>query len=201
MLLAIRHARGFGALWFFAIVLLGYAAIAIVLGIQAQDYHVAGFIGGLNGFLRNPVGHGIGSGGNLSLNMATIDWSRSQSIGHTDVAVESAVGVLLYQMGIFGLVLLSVLGWITVKMWKLYIALHDRLLAVVALALPTIMVNGIFQEEALFAPLALGTVLAFSGLLLGRAYRELAPTPDMGTDRIGPARDPSRPFTNGKQQF
>jgi len=45
---------------------------------------------------------------------------------------------------------LSVLGWITVKMWKLYIALHDRLLAVVALALPTIMVNGIFQEEALF---------------------------------------------------
>jgi len=38
MLLTIRHARGFGALWLYAIVLLGYAAIAIVLGIQAQDY-------------------------------------------------------------------------------------------------------------------------------------------------------------------
>jgi len=49
------------------------------------------------------------------------------------------------------------------------------------------------------SPQAIGTVLAFSGLLLGRAYREPAPTPDMGTFRIGPARGPSRPFTNGKQ--
>jgi len=33
------------------------------------------------------------------------------------------------------------------------------------------MVNGIFQEEALFAPLALGLMCAFTGVVLGAAFR------------------------------
>ena len=33
------------------------------------------------------------------------------------------------------------------------------------------LINGIFQEEALFAPLALGTLLALAGLVLGNAIR------------------------------
>ena len=42
------------------------------------------------------------------------------------------------------------------------------------LGLVTIAVNGIFQEEALFAPLAFGMLAALAGLLLGRAYRTVA---------------------------
>jgi hypothetical protein len=141
------------------------------MGIDARDYHVIGLIGGLRGFLKNPLGHGIGSGGNLSLDMTTIDWNRSQNLGSTDVAVESAVGVLLYQMGVFGLVLLGLIGWIAIKLWRRYLDTRERVCAVAALGLLAITVNGIFQEEALFAPLALGLLLAFSGLLLGRAYR------------------------------
>jgi hypothetical protein len=34
------------------------------------------------------------------------------------------------------------------------------------------LVNGIFQEEALFSPLALGLLAALSGFLLGSVYRE-----------------------------
>jgi len=35
--------------------------------------------------------------------------------------------------------------------------------------------NGIFQEEALFAPLAFGTMMALAGLLMGRHCRVDAP--------------------------
>ena len=173
-LVAIRWFRGFGALWAYTALLLAYAAAGIVMGIRSEDYHVIGFIGGLNGFMKNPLGHGIGSGGNLSLNMAGIDWSRAQHLGSTDVAVESAIGVLLYQMGIFGIVVLASVGLIAVRLWKLYIDTHERVFGVAALGLLTILVNGIFQEEALFAPLALGLLLAVAGLLLGRAYRVAA---------------------------
>jgi hypothetical protein len=166
--------RGLRPLWVYTALLLCYAAAAIVIGIKGQDYHVIGFIGGLNGFLKNPFGHGIGVGGNLSLNMTVIDWNRSQSIGSTDVAVESAVGVLLFQMGVFGIALLAILGSIAVSLWKLYSRTRDQILAVAALGLLTIIVNGIFQEEALFSPVALGLMLAFSGALLGRCYRVAA---------------------------
>jgi hypothetical protein len=83
------------------------------------------------------------------------------------------VGVLLYQVGIFGILILVVLGWIATRLWKLYRQTGDRLYAVAALGLATIAVNGIFQEEALFAPLAFGMLAALAGLLLGRAYRTI----------------------------
>jgi hypothetical protein len=173
-LFVMRRFRGVGPLWFFATLLLIGAAAGIVMGIRAQDYHVMGFLGGLNGFLQNPLGHGLGAGGNLSLDMTVIDWGRSQTLGSTDIAVESAIGVLLYQMGVFGVGFLGVLGWIAVKLWGLYMGKGERVLAVAALGLLTITVNGIFQEEALFSPLALGLLLALCGLLLGRAYRVAA---------------------------
>ena len=37
------------------------------------------------------------------------------------------------------------------------------------------LVNGLFQEEAWFAPLALGLVLAFAGVTFGAVDRRLAP--------------------------
>jgi hypothetical protein len=174
--------RGFLPLGLYAALLLVYVAAGIVTGIQTQDYHVIGFIGGLRGFLANPIGRGIGVGGNLSLDMSTIDWSQSQHLGHTDVAVESAIGVLLYQMGLFAFVLLAVVAWIALKLWKCYLGSGSRLHATVSLALITLTVNGIFQEEAIFAPLAFGVAFGFAGLLLGRASRTAAPS---GTADIG----------------
>jgi hypothetical protein len=173
-LVLVRLFRGSWTLYLYLLVLSAFAALGIVTGIREQDYHVIGFIGGLNGFLRNPFGRGIGAGGNLSLNTSSIDWTQSQNLGHTDIAVESAVGVLLYQVGIFGILILVVLGWIATRLWKLYRQTGDRLYAVGALGLVTIAVNGIFQEEALFAPLAFGMLAALAGLLLGRAYRTVA---------------------------
>jgi hypothetical protein len=177
--------RGLRPLWVYTALLLCYAATAIVIGIKGQDYHVIGFIGGLNGFLKNPFGHGIGVGGNLSLNMTVIDWNRSQNIGSTDVAVESAVGVLLFQMGVFGIALIAILGSIAVSLWKLYSRTRNQILAVSALGLLTIIVNGIFQEEALFSPVALGLMLAFSGALLGRFYR-VAAVRNVGAEKSRP---------------
>ncbi len=169
----VRLFRGNWTLYLYTLGLGVLAAVGIVTGIKAQDYHVIGFIGGLNGFLSNPLGRGIGAGGNLSLGTTTIDWSQSQHLGHTDIAVESAVGVLLYQVGIFGILILVILGWIVTRLWKLYRQTDDRLYAMAALALITIGVNGIFQEEALFAPLAFGMLAAYAGLLLGRGYRNV----------------------------
>jgi hypothetical protein len=132
---------------------------------------VIGFIGGLKGFFAQPFGRGIGVGGNLSLNMTGIDWSRSQELGYTDIAVESAIGVILYQMGIFGIAVLGAIVWIAMRLWRIFLQSRERVYAVAALGLITITVNGIFQEEALFSPLAFGLVIAFAGLLMGRSYR------------------------------
>jgi hypothetical protein len=132
---------------------------------------VIGLIGCLRGFLSNPLGHGIGVGGNLSMNMNSIDWSKSQHLGHTDVAVESSVGVLLYQMGVFAVVMFVGLAWIAVCLWKHYRLSGERLYATAAFSVLVVSANGVFHEEAMFSPLALGVVLAVAGLLLGRAAR------------------------------
>ena len=162
----------------YAITLAVYAAAGVYVGIHAQDYHVIGFLGGLRGFAASPLGHGIGAGGNLSLTVSALDWSQSQTLGHTNVAVESAIGVLLYQMGVAGLVLLALLGWIVLVLWREYRRTHLRAFAAAALGMAAITVNGIFQEEAMFAPLALGLMCAFAGLTLGAAYRT-KPTRDL----------------------
>jgi len=170
-LVASRFIRGRAFLWLFAACLAGYALAGVVIGLQATDWHVIGFIGGIKGFIHNPFGHGLGAGGNLRLDTTQIDWERSQRLGETDIGVESAVGVLLYQMGVAGIVILVAVLWIGWRVWCLYARSDDRLTGIVALGLFTIVVNGIFQEEALFAPLALGTMMGLAGLLLGRDYR------------------------------
>jgi hypothetical protein len=161
-------------IWSFLAVLAVYAAAGIVVGLQAEDYHVLGFIGGMKGFLKDPLGHGLGVGGNLSLDMALLDWRRSQHLGYTDVAVESAIGVLLFQMGVAGFVLLGCIASLAWRAWKLYVNGNDRLTGIAALGLMTVLVNGIFQEEALFSPLALGVMMALVGLVLGRSFRASA---------------------------
>jgi hypothetical protein len=172
-LVALPYLRGNTPLWSYMAVLAGYATVGIITGIRMQDYHVIGFVGGVLGLMSNPIGRGIGVGGNLAVDPATIDWARSQQLGHVDPVVESAVGVLFYQMGVFAVIPLAILVWLAVKLWRLYLRSHDRLFAAGAFAVLTVTVNGIFQEEALFSPLAIGIVVGLAGLLIGRAHRTM----------------------------
>ena len=116
---ALPYLRGRAPLWLFVAVLAIYAAAGIIAGIKMQDYHVIGFVSGVNSLLGNPIGRGIGVGGNLVVEVATIDWNRSQHLGQMDQVMESAVGVLFHQMGVFALVLLAALIWLAVKLWGL----------------------------------------------------------------------------------
>ncbi len=121
-----------------------------------------GLMGGLHGFAANPIGHGIGVGGNLEGTLSASEWSQAQATGRTDRAVESAVGVLLYQMGFSAFVVLAFFFRVGRRLWRLYAVTGIPHHLVAAVGTIAILVNGIFQEEALFAPLAMGLMLAFA---------------------------------------
>jgi hypothetical protein len=157
-----------------AVVLTLYAAFAFISGLQLGDFHVLGLIGGINGFLSNPAGHTLGAGGNLSTNFAGIDWSKYQHEGATDIAVESAAGVLLYQMGVAGVAVIAIYLWLARTAWRLFQTLRAPALALTAASIAIMLVNGLFQEEAWFAPLALGLTLLFAGLTFGAVDRRVA---------------------------
>jgi len=71
---------------------------------------VLGLFAGLRDFLGNPLGQGLGIGGNLSSTSTNLDWDRAQGAGAAAVPVESAVGVMLYQMGIGSFVFFGLLA-------------------------------------------------------------------------------------------
>src|SRR4051794_21254413 len=148
-----------------------YAILGIYTGLQIEDYHVLGFMGGWNGFLERPFGRGLGVGGNLSEGYASIDWSAAQQAGAVDGAVESAVGVLLYQMGVAALIPLGFYLAMALKAWRLYRFSGLLTQGLAAFGVMMVLVNGIFQEEALFAPPALGLLMCLTGLALGNAIR------------------------------
>jgi len=166
--------RLFGAVGTLVVCLLGlviYVGAGIYIGLQIGDYHVIGFMGGWNGFIQNPFGRGLGVGGNFSEGFSSIDWGAAQQAGSVDGAVESAVGVLLYQMGIAALVPLAFYAAIAMKAWRLYASSGILTQGLAAFGVLVTMVNGIFQEEAVFAPPALGLLLCLAGLVLGNAIR------------------------------
>jgi hypothetical protein len=151
--------------------LIAYAALAIRIGLQIGDYHVIGFMGGWHGFLERPLGRGLGVGGNLSDGYFSIDWSAAQQAGTIDGAVESAVGVLLYQMGIAALVPLGFYFAVGLKAWRLYASSAMLTQGLAGFGIIVVLFNGIFQEEALFAPPALGLLLSLAGLAIGNQIR------------------------------
>jgi hypothetical protein len=148
-----------------------YAAIGLYVGLQIGDYHVIGFMGGWNGFVQWPLGRGLGVGGNLGADFSSINWSAAQAAGAVDGAVESAIGVLIYQMGIAAIVPLAYYAAIAVLVWQRYRRSMLLVQGLAAFGILITLVNGIFQEEALFAPLALGMLLALAGLALGNSIR------------------------------
>ena len=65
--------------------------------------------------------------------------------------------------------------WLARVAWRLFETVRAPALALTAGSIAIVLVNGLFQEEAWFAPLALGLVLAFAGLTFGAVDRRLAP--------------------------
>ncbi|MBH5371928.1 hypothetical protein [Bradyrhizobium glycinis] len=151
--------------------MIGFAILAIRLGLQIGDYHVIGLMGGLDGFVQRPYGRGLGIGGNLSDSYFSIDWSAAQAAGTIDGAVESAIGVLLYQMGVASFVLLAFYFAIALKAWRLYASSGYLTQGLAGFGVLVVLLNGLFQEEALFAPLALGLMLSLAGLVIGSHAR------------------------------
>lgn len=171
-----RHRGSDVALKALLVGLLAYAIFVFQSGVQSGDYHVLGLLGGVNGFLKWPIGHSLGEGGNLSVpDFSVIDWSKSQHEGATDLAVESAVGVLLFQLGLASAAFFLFYSWISSIAWRLFSATNAPALAFTGTAILITLVNGLFQEEAYFAPLALGLVMGFAGLSLGATDRAVAP--------------------------
>ncbi len=162
------------ALKILALALAAFAIFALAFGFKSGDYHVLGLIGGVNGFMKNPIGHSLGEGGNLSFaSFNVIDWSKFQREGAADVAVESAVGVMLFQLGVAAAAAFAFYAWIARTALSLFERTRAPALAFAVGALATTLVNGLFQEEAYFAPLALGLVMGLAGLSLGAADRAL----------------------------
>jgi hypothetical protein len=153
------------------VALIAYAIFGFYVGLQIDDYHVLGFMGGWNGFLQQPLGRGLGAGGNLSGDFSSIDWRAAQQAGAVDGAVESAIGVLLYQMGIAALAPLGFYFAIAIKAWRLYAASGLLTQGFAAFGILVVLVNGFFQEEALFGPPALGLLACLAGLVIGSAVR------------------------------
>jgi hypothetical protein len=153
------------------LVLITYVIVGLAIGLEIGDYHAIGFMGGWNGFLQAPLGRGLGIGGNLSAEFSSIDWRAAQQAGSVEGAVESAVGVLLYQMGIAAVAPFGFYFVIAIKAWRLYAISGLRTQGLAAFGILVVLVNGFFQEEALFAPPALGLLTCLAGLVVGNAVR------------------------------
>lgn len=149
---------------------------SIVFGIKAGDYHTLGMIAGVRGFLANPLGQGLGFGGNLSSTSFNIDWDRAQAEGVAGTPMESAVGVMLYQMGIGTAVFFGMLLAVARSSWRAYRDSGYFALLYVFVTVVAIAANAVLQEEAFFSPLALGLCLLLGGVTLGTHWNETSRT-------------------------
>ena len=148
----------------------GWVAGAIFIGMRSGDYHVLGLFAGLRDFLHDPLGQGLGFGGNLSSTTLNVDWERAQSTGAADTPMESAVGVLLYQMGIASIAFFAFLALLARTAWRSYVASGDMSILFGFVVITAISANAVLQEEAYFSPLALGLALLLTGVSLANHW-------------------------------
>ncbi|MFT6212602.1 MAG: hypothetical protein ACJARD_000728 [Alphaproteobacteria bacterium] len=146
-----------------------YAVGGVIYGYITRDYHVIGFLGGVRSFLSNPIGQGLGMGGNLSSLHTEVDWGEAQRNG-LDYGTESAIGVLLYQVGIATFIFLYLYMFIVQHFFKQSPenGYQVRFYAL-PIALLFLMINGIFQEEA-YSPYALGLLSLIVGVVIATPY-------------------------------
>ncbi|MGX5847427.1 hypothetical protein ACWGTO_10175 [Mesorhizobium sp. PL10] len=151
-----------------------WTTAAIAYGATHGDYHVLGLAAGIRDFLANPLGQGLGLGGNLSSTSINLSWSTAQAEGAASVPVESAVGVMLYQMGIGSLVFFGFLAALAMAARRQLIETGDPDFLFGFVGIVTISANAVLQEEAFYSPLALAFCLLLVGVSLGTRWRELA---------------------------
>jgi hypothetical protein len=149
-----------------------WIAAAIAYGSTHGDYHVLGFLTGLRDFLQTPAGQGLGFGGNLSSTSEHLDWQHAQATGATLVPVESAVGVMLYQMGVGSSIFFGFLVAIAVKAGQLLRRTDGLDFWFVFVTVVAVSANAVLQEEAFYSPLALGFCLILAGVAFGTHFRE-----------------------------
>jgi hypothetical protein len=156
--------------------LVAYVSEGIIMGLSTGDFHVIGLLGGVHGFIKAPWGHGIGVGGNLSADAAEgLDWREWQKTG-VDFALESAVGVLLYQMGLAALVVFAPIAAVVRKglarpapiNWGRRDHASPRPTDVLFVGIAVTLANGFFQEEA-YSPYALGLLTLLGGIAISNA--------------------------------
>jgi hypothetical protein len=154
-----------------------YIGMGILIGLENNDYHVVGFLGGLHGLFSDPMGHGLGVGGNMSA-AADAGFRMEGKGGFTRMGasfgVESAVGVLFYQTGIACVYYFAVFAAIVYKaplgrrVRNGWVATRADLLI---FALAMVVLNGVFQEEA-YSPYAAGTIALLCSCLLANGRRQ-----------------------------
>lgn len=155
--------------WIFEVaVYCAYVFVFMIYGQITKDYHYLGVMGAVRGFLDYPLGYGIGVGGNLSdLNEAR-DFATFQRQGYANYAVETGLGTLVYQLGIFAA------GYLW-ALWRIVVLLSKQAIVVDGIArkrtdwarimLTGVIVNSLFQEEA-FSPAIWGFIMLMCGLTL-----------------------------------
>ena len=146
---------------------IAWVAAAIAFGIGSGDYHVLGLFAGLREFVANPFGQGLGFGGNLSSTSVNINWDLAQAEGAAGTPMESALGVMLYQMGIGSFVFLGFLGVLVRTAWRAFRDSGKLAILFLFVSVVAISANAVLQEEAYFSPLALGFCLLLGGVSLG----------------------------------
>lgn len=169
-----RPARARLTLGLVVLLAVSWTAAATVYGARHGDYHVLGLIAGVREFLAAPLGQGLGIGGNLSSASLNLDWDRAQSEGMVSVPVESAVGVMLYQMGFGSFVFFGFLGALAAAAGRRLSETGNPDFLFSFVAVVTISANAVLQEEAFFSPLALGLCLLLVGVAFGTHIREIA---------------------------
>ena len=150
-----------------------WVAASILFGIRSGDYHVLGLFAGIREFLHNPLGIGLGFGGNLSSTTVNVNWDLAQAEGAAETPMESAIGVMIYQMGIGSLVYLGFLAAVARASWRTYRNTGDFAVLFPFVATVAISANAVMQEEAFFSPLALGLCLLLGGVTLGSHWNRV----------------------------
>lgn len=155
---------------------LGFSAFYVIYGVSTGiaigDFHSLGFMGGVYGFFANPLGHGLGAGGNLTTAVSTEYWQKMQAAGAADVGLESAVGVMLYQMGVGCIAIFAALIAL-LRAAPLGTAGSNGKATptdLLFIGLWVGLTNGVFQEEA-YSPYAVGLIALFCAVLVANGRR------------------------------
>lgn len=181
----------------------GFVFLFLIYGQATKDYHYLGLMGGIRAFFSDPIGFGIGVGGNLSDIATRANFATFQRQGYADYALESGMGVLLYQLGVMAFVYLWCIWRILVLLWRqafLVTGVARARTDWARIMLTVVVVNSLFQEEA-FSPAVFGFTMLMCALTLRQdliTKKKSAPT------RRGQIRVPGlrrlAPATNAKMR-